>query len=334
MQLIINTPGAYLHRKDAMFSVKAGQQEKSFSVYKVSSIMISTAASISTDAIKLAIEHNVDVIFLDKYGEPYGRLWHSRPCSTTLIRRRQLEIAELDVGLDLVLGWIRQKIQNQVDLLLDLRDRRTRQSSEITQTIYKLREFIEKLSSVTGNIEDKRNQIMGLEGNSSRAYFAIVSQLMPKEFQFNGRSRNPAKDEFNSLLNYGYGVLYGIVERSCLLAGLDPYIGLLHTDNYNKKSLVFDLIEQYRAWVDEIVISIFAEGKVQPSLFRKLENGFLLDKPGKALLLESFNNYFDKTLRYRNRNIKRKDIIQFDCHLLANQLIDKKDEDVLEKETI
>ncbi len=334
MQLVINTPGAYLHRRDAMFAVKANEQHRDFSVYKVSSILISTAASISTDAIKLAIEHNIDVIFLDKYGEPYGRLWHSKPCSTTLIRRRQLEIAEIESGLDLVVSWIKQKIQNQVDLLLELRDKRTRHSSEITQTIYKLRGFIEKLSSLTGNIEDKRNQIMGLEGNSSRAYFAIISQLMPTEYQFNGRSRNPAKDEFNSLLNYAYGVLYGMVERSCLLAGLDPYIGLLHTDNYNKKSLVFDLIEKYRTWADEIVISLFAEGKVEASLFRKLENGFLLDKPGKALLIEALNNYFDKTLRYRNRNIKRRDIIQFDCHLIANQLIDKKDEDVLEKEII
>lgn len=334
MQLVINTPGAYLHRKDAMFAIKANEQEKTFSVYKVSSILISTAASISTDAIKLAIEHNIDVVFLDKYGSPYGRLWHSRPCSTTLIRRRQLEIAEQESGLDLVLGWIKQKIQNKITLLLELRDKRTRQSAEITQTIYKLREFIEKLSSLTGSIEDKRNQIMGLEGNSSRIYFAMISQLMPSQYQFAGRSRNPAKDEFNSMLNYAYGILYGMVERSCLLAGLDPYIGLLHTDNYNKKSLVFDLIENYRAWADEIVISIFAEGKIDDSLFRKLENGLLLEKPGKALLIEAFNNYFDKTLRYRNRNIKRRDIIQFDCHLLANLLIDKQDEEILDKETI
>lgn len=235
MQLIISTPGAYLHRKDAMFSVKANQQEKGFSVYKISSILISTAASISTDAIKLAIEHNVDVIFLDKYGEPYGRLWHCKPCSTTMIRRRLLEMAEQETGLTLAIEWIKQKLENQVNLLLDLRDKRTRQSAEITEAINKLRELIAKLTTLSGTIDERRNQIMGLEGASSRIYFGILGQLIPKEYAFSSRSRNPAKDEFNCLLNYAYGVLYGLVERSSLLAGLDPYIGLLHTDNYNKK---------------------------------------------------------------------------------------------------
>jgi len=35
----------------------------------------------------------------------------------------------------------------------------------------------------------------------------------------------PAKDEFNAMLNYGYGMLYGMIERSVVVAGLDPYIG-------------------------------------------------------------------------------------------------------------
>jgi CRISPR-associated protein Cas1 len=43
------------------------------------------------------------------------------------------------------------------------------------------------------------------------------------------------------MLNYSYGVLYSLVEKACILAGLDPFVGFLHTDNYNKKSLVFDL---------------------------------------------------------------------------------------------
>jgi hypothetical protein len=48
------------------------------------------------------------------------------------------------------------------------------------------------------------------------------------------------------MLNYGYGVLYSLVEKACIYAGLDPFVGFLHTDNYVKKSLVFDLLEPYR----------------------------------------------------------------------------------------
>ena len=48
--------------------------------------MITTAAYITTDAIKLAMDHNIDIIFLDKFGGPFGRVWHSKLGSTTLIQ--------------------------------------------------------------------------------------------------------------------------------------------------------------------------------------------------------------------------------------------------------
>ena|SRR3989304_1858844 len=58
---------------------------------KVDSILITTAATITTDAIEFAVENNIDIVFLDFNKNPYGRVWHSKLGSTTLIRRRQLE---------------------------------------------------------------------------------------------------------------------------------------------------------------------------------------------------------------------------------------------------
>ena len=75
---------------------------------KVDGIMITTAAYITTDAIKLAMDHNIDIIFLDEFGDPFGRVWHSKLGSTTLIRRRQLEIADTTEGVNLALDWVRK----------------------------------------------------------------------------------------------------------------------------------------------------------------------------------------------------------------------------------
>jgi CRISPR-associated protein Cas1 len=327
MQLVLNTPGSYLSRHEGLFQVKAGEKVVEVSPLKVQSILISTAAALSTDAIKLAIEHNIDILFVNSSGDPYARVWHTKPSSTTLIRRKQLEFEEKEEGLLLVLNWISEKIENQINLLLLLRDKRTRQSSEITETINKLREVVLSLKKSEGILNEKRLTIMGLEGTASRLYFQLLSQLMPENYKFKGRSRNPAEDEFNCLLNYAYGVLYGLVERAILLAGLDPYIGLLHTDNYAKKSLVFDLIERYRSWADEVVFFLFPSHKVTSDLFKRLENGFFLEKPGKAVLIEELNKFLDISLRYRNRNIKRRDIVQFDCHEIANYFIGKTKEE-------
>ena len=294
---------------------------------KVDGIMITTAAYITTDAIKLAVDNNIDIIFLDEFGDPFGRVWHSKLGSTTLIRRRQLEIADTLAGVKLALDWVRKKLDNQIELLTRLRESRSNKSAEITAYIDKLRNGRNSLDSLipadTGpiGIEDVRGSIMGIEGSSGRIYFEAISFIMPDRYTFEGRSRNPAKDEFNTLLNYGYGMLYSKVEKACIIAGLDPYVGIIHTDHYNKKSLVFDLIENFRIWADETVIKIFAGREVKQEHFDKLENGFTLNKEGKALLISAFNSFLDESVRYSGRNIKRGDIIQFECHKIANQLI-------------
>ena len=327
MQLVINTYGSYLQKNGDCFKVKKDEQVFEVSVKKVDGIMITTAAYITTDAIKLAMDHNIDIIFLDEFGDPFGRVWHSKLGSTTLIRRRQLEIADTLEGVNLALEWVRKKLDNQIDLLTRLRESRSNKSAEITAYIDKLRNCRNSLYSLIPKdashigIEDVRGSIMGIEGSGGRIYFEAISFIMPDRYKFEGRSRNPAKDEFNALLNYGYGILYSKVEKACIIAGLDPYVGIIHTDHYNKKSLVFDLIENFRIWADETIIKIFAGRDVKQEHFDKLENGFTLNKEGKALLISAFNSFLDESLRYGSRNIKRGDIIQFECHKIANGLI-------------
>jgi CRISPR-associated protein Cas1 len=327
MQLVISSYGSYLQKKGDCFKVRTSEKIVELSCKKVSSILISTGAYLTTDAIAMALENNIDIVFLDNHGTPYGRIWHSKLGSTTLIRRRQIEIADTSEGLALALEWIRTKFENQVILLKRLRQTRPHRSSEITASIEKLLNIMEGVSSLSGTIEEQRSTIMGLEGSGGRVYFGSLSSLMPDRFKFKGRSRNPAGDEFNALLNYCYGVLYSRVEKACILAGLDPYAGFIHTDNYNKKSLVFDLIENYRAWAEETVVNLFASRKVKVDAFDKIPNGLTLNKAGKVTLLTEFNAFMDDSVRYKGRNIKRDNIIQFDCHNLANRLIGTKGEE-------
>lgn len=326
MQLVINTYGSYLQKNGDCFKVKTDEKVLEISCKKVSSILISTAAYITTDEIKMAMEHNIDIVFVDDFGDPYGRVWYPKLGSTTQIRRRQLEIAEKEGGLRFALEWIKTKFNNQIEFLKRLRKTRPHRSQDITSYIEKLQNVIRDLDTLSGSLEECRGTIMGIEGSGSRIYFEALSSLMPDRFKFDGRSRNPAKDEFNTLLNYSYGVLYSKVEKACIIAGLDPYIGFIHTDHYNKPSLVFDLIENYRIWADEVVVNLFASRKVKVEFFDKIPNGLVLNKEGKAVLLTNFNSFMDESIRYRGRNIKRNNIIQFDCHRFANSLIGGKDE--------
>jgi len=321
MQLVINSFGAYLRKQGDCFVVKNEDKQFEVSVRKVDSIMITTGAFLSTDAIKAAMDHNIDILFLDEHGDPYGRVWHSKLGSTTLIRRRQLEYADDARGLALAQEWIAAKFDRQMEFLKKLAHARPEKEADVLVYADRLTEGRKKLAALTGTLEEQRGTIMGLEGAAGRIYFEALSFIMPERYRFEGRSRQPAKDEFNCLLNYGYGVLYSMVEKACLVAGLDPYVGFVHTDNYNKKSLVFDLMEMFRYLTDQTVVYLFTGRKVKQEWFESVPGGMTLAKDGKAALIEALNETFETSVRYRNRNIKQRDIIQFECHRIANGLI-------------
>lgn len=321
MQLVINTYGSYLRKHGDCFLVKNEDKVFEVSVKKVDSIMITTSAYLSTDALKFAVENNIDVIFLDEFGDPYGRVWHSKLGSTVLIRRKQLEMTTNEKGLDLAKEWVLTKFANQIDFLEKLKNSRPKGRDRLATYIKSLKEIQAKLKDLQGTIDEKRNNIMGLEGSAGRTYFSALSFVLPEKYKFDGRSRNPAKDEFNCLLNYGYGVLYSMVEKACIIAGLDPYIGFVHADNYNKKSLVFDLVEMFRILPERVIVYLFSQRKVKKEYFDKVKGGLTLNKEGKAFFIQALNETFEKTVRYKGRNIKTRNTIQFECHRIANEMI-------------
>ena len=177
---------------------------------------------------------------------------------------------------------------------------------------------------------------MGLEGVAGRVYYDCLAKLMPSEYPFSGRSRQPAADAFNAMLNYSYGVLYSLVERSCILAGLDPYIGLLHTDNYNKRSLVFDMIEPFRIIGERATVLFFTGRRVKAEFFRSVPGGIELAPEGRAALITKMNERLDKSVKYptqrttktggvKYRRIKLRVTIQYEAHAMANRLLGKTD---------
>ena len=331
MQLYINTYGTYVHVKDQMFEIlvkKEKEREKHyFSAKKIQSIVLGQGIALSTDAVKLAMTYNVDIVFVEWDGRPIGRVWHSKLGSTTLIRKEQLKASLNKKGFLAVQEWISTKVDNEINFLKWLKKHRSQHADYLNDKIGRMQEInvsiLQLKAKTTLEIADV---IRGLEGTSGRLFFQTLSYVLPKNHQFSGRSSRPAKDAFNAFLNYAFGILYSKIEKSLILAGLDPYVGYLHRDDYNQLSFVFDFIEPYRIYATEVVFKLFSGKKVNKTQTSEITNGFSLNKEGKELLIEAFNNFFDvDTIRYKGRNQTRSNAILADARHYANSLIKKEE---------
>ena len=325
MLLFIDNFGSYLYKKDDLFLIKASEGKKSISPQRVSSIIISNAATISTDAIQLATENNIDIVFLNKFGEPYARVWAPTFGSTATIRRRQLCSLNSIDSLRFVQYWISRKIDNQIGFIRELAIKRPL-AKDYSVRLNKMEDDKARVLALEKSLDEVSFTIMALEGNASKHYLSILSDIIPKKYRFKGRSSRPAKDYFNAFLNYGYGVLYSKVEIALIIAGLDPYTGFLHSDNYNKKSLVFDFIEPYRILIDKPTFYLFSRQRISSKHIKQVKDGYLLNKEGKELLLKAIFENFDRKIRYGRRNIKQINQIKWDAHSFANYLIGKKED--------
>ena len=221
-----------------------------------------------------------------------------------------------NTGLQFIKDWICIKIMNQYRFLQRLISKR-----EVDKNIFKdkmdnMVQAAINIMNSEGNIQDLTGSFMGWEGNASKNYFSVLAELIPLNYKFEGRSSRPAKDPFNAMLNYGYGILYSKVERALIIAGLDPYLGIFHSDNYKKKSFVFDFIEPYRILVDEPVFYIFSRHKFSPEFIEPVHKGVSLSSEGKKFLAPELIENFDSIIRYRNKNRKKIDMIQTDAHVL------------------
>lgn len=94
----------------------------------------------------------------------------------------------------------------------------------------------------------------------------------------------------NSLLNYGYAILYSRVWKNILAAKLNPSVGILHAHQSGKPTLVFDVVEIFRPqMVDRVVISL-----IQKGISLKMCDGLLNEITKRTLIrhvLERLNRY-------------------------------------------
>jgi CRISPR-associated protein Cas1 len=331
MQLVIDKYGTELGVRDGMFHIRVEDESRSIPVGKVESILFTRAGSLTTEAINLAIEKGIEIIFIDRAGVPYARLWSNKFGSITTIRRRQLEFSRSSAAVGWIKKLILRKLENQIALLYSMAKADGSANDLIDRAAGRIESLRKKIRAVSGSsVQEISSSIRGWEGSASKGYFQFLSANLPPQYCFESRSQNPAFDMFNSMLNYAYGILYHRVEGALIKAGIDPYIGILHRDEYNRPVFTYDFIENFRIWADFVVVNLC----MQEVIFREffiIENGtYYLDTPGKRILINAFNDYFAEVILFNNLERSRNTHIdlaaqEFSSYLLKWKFEDKAD---------
>lgn len=308
MELVLNSYGISLSKDNEGFVISSSEGRQRIPASGIRSIQIARCAQITSDAILLAIENEIEIIFIDRGGNPAGRIWSPKYGSISSIRKGQINFAYSRDAVKWIKDIIEKKIENQQAIILMFQHDDGPAKREAEKCIVRLEDYRKKVSGLDGEIvHDISPQLRGWEGQSSRIYFQTLNKFIPEKYRFENRSRQPAMDIANAMLNYGYGILYGKIEGALIKAGIDPYVGIMHRDDYNRPVLVFDVIELYRVWVDYVVFSLLVQDIITDEYYSVRSDGSCwLEALGRRVVIQSLNDYLDDMVTINGNPRSRK----------------------------
>jgi len=278
--------------------------------------ILNSGISISADALEACCERGIPVFFINPIGEPYASVYASGLVGTVITRREQLRAYDDERGLALAIAFSAGKIENQAVTLKYLAKTRkdTPEGAHLRQAADAVRDHLAWFDRiVAATVDDARFEILAAEGNAARTYWEAVRQVVPEAYGWQTREGRGAIDPINSLLNYGYGILYGQIERALVLAGLDPFAGYLHVDRPGKPSLTLDLIEEFRqVAVDRVVFGLAARGFVVEQ-----DHDHMLSEATRRSFAEHVLGRLESQVRYEGQRYPLRHIIQTQARRMA-----------------
>ncbi len=166
-------------------------------------------------------------------------------------------------GLGIAKVITANKMQNQKEELNSVRDK----SDAVKEAILSIDEYIKKVPNAS-----TLNELMGLEGLASRAYFRNHFN----NILWQGRQPRIKRDYVNSVLDIGYTLLFTFMDALLLSFGFDTYCGVMHRQFYMRKSLVCDMVEPFRPLIDHEVKKAINLKQIKEEHFLEINHQYRL----------------------------------------------------------
>lgn len=247
---------------------------------KVDGISVFGMPQLSTQLVRECISENVAIGYYTEDGHYIGGISPRDHVDPDRQRRQALLTEDADFCVTWAKRVVEAKIRNSLTLLESMRDEYDFNEEELHGLHHSLDSLV---------YAETVDMVNGFEGNAAKAYFQCLSKLVTREeFVFNGRSTQPPKDPFNSMISYGYSLLYrnivGAIERH----GLHTHFAFMHKIKRGHAALASDLIEDFRApLVDRTVLDLVNSGQIDPEGFTPNDRGgFYMAKPTMKLLTD------------------------------------------------
>lgn len=288
--------GAVISKENERFMIlKDKEVKKEIPAIKVDQIMIFGNIQITTQAMKFCLEENIPIILLSSRGKYFGTVESFKRTNVELHKKQFDAAADKKFAFEIGKAIVKAKINNSKVLI----QRYTRKRPHII-----VNAEIENMNMLLNKIQymDSREELLGIEGAASARYFSVFRTLIGEQWNFKRRQKQPPPDPINSLLSYGYTLVFYNIYAIIRMHGLHPYVGFLHGIRHGHPSLVSDLMEEFRApVVDAVVLNLILRGSLKKDDFLIPEDEgslCLLKDEARKVFIKAFEGKMNSSISH------------------------------------
>ena len=315
--LLVNKPGMFIGLTSR--GVTVSQKGKVIAQHhpdNLSQIVITgQGVSMSSNLVGFCMNRKIPIDFFDAQGTHLGSIISSKYMQNTLWAKQSG--ADVLLKNTIALGIIEGKIKNQHALLKYFNKYHKSHYPQLQPKMVMMEEVVENFKEwrkqAKPTDEEFMKALIGHEAQVAIHYWDYIRELFSDDnVRFEQREHQGAKDLVNSMLNYGYAILYVRVWQALLAAKLNPFESLIHVRQEGKPTLVYDMAEIFRSQVvDRMVISLIQKGQDL-----EVRNGLLTDHT-RQLLVKSVMERLARYEKYHGQEMKMEQIILSQAKLLA-----------------
>lgn len=310
--LYLTRQGTTLKKEQGRFLITPPHEETlNVPIREVEHILVFGTVHLTTPAIATCLTHHIPVVFLSQTGTYRGHLWSAEWDHFRAESAQHQRLGDDPFQWAIAQEIVRGKIWNCKQLLLKLNRRHNLDTVAIA--IHALDRDLLLISHLTPPLppplpssEDSLDmalaQLRGHEGAAAARYFPAMGQLIKNpDFSFTQRTRRPPTDPVNSLLSFGYTLLYNNVLSLLHVEGLNPYFGNLHRSDRHEPQLAFDLMEEWRSpIIDTLVMKLVNQRVFDAEDFQppNASGGVYLTERSRRRFLEEFEHRIMSTVKH------------------------------------
>ncbi|MGI8970643.1 MAG: CRISPR-associated endonuclease Cas1 [Dehalococcoidia bacterium] len=249
-------------------------------------VVVGKGIQLTTALMVDLVQRGVEIALVSRAGRYYGKIVGAPNGSTAVRMAQYLYLSDRPATIRFVRTMVEQKIAFQHRHLLAF--------PSLATAALRIAGLGPGLAAA-GSID----QIRGFEGAAAAAYWQALVTVVPASWGFRGRRHYPAPDPTNALLSFGYTLLLQELVAAINLAGLDPFLGALHTPDPSRPSLALDLEEPLRPLgIDTWVLDTILRGVIRPSQFVRDGERILLDPEGRRQFLALYERQMERRVRH------------------------------------